>query len=254
MTHQWDVTTYCALIKKEIAVFVEAVAGADLSLPAPTCPGWSVGDVVLRSGEMFQWIEAIVHNDSEIQPDFRRVRLSWPDRTADYVDWLADCGHSLVDELRVHDPAKPMWSWGEEQSLRFWARRAQHDTSIHRADVELALGRVPAFDGEVAADGIDEFLDVLSHAGRYSARIAGIGGRGEKIRLAAPESDWTIELTPQGYAWRRGHEGESDVTASGEVADLLLLIWGRNKPSSPRIRVAGKKELLDYWAGSAIMG
>lgn len=253
MNDVFDVNRYHDLIEKEIDAFTRVLAHADLAQPAPTCPGWAVRDVVIRAGEMFQWVEGLVHHGQSTRPDFRDVRLHFPEEGESYAAWLADAGRSLMDELRVHDPAKPIWTWGAEQTLRFWARRALHDTGIHRADVEIAVGWKPQFEPDVAADGIEEFLEILSYAGNYSPRIAGIRGRGERIRLQAPDASWTITLGPQGYTWARDVPGDAEVTAAGTVEDLLLLIWGRNKPDSPKLEVTGAREVLAYWSGKATM-
>ncbi len=44
----------------------------------------------------------------------------------------------------------------------FWARRMCHETVVHAADALLAAGRPASIHADVAADGIDEWLTVLT--------------------------------------------------------------------------------------------
>jgi uncharacterized protein (TIGR03083 family) len=58
----------------------------------------------------------------------------------------------------------PVWAFGEMRPASFWARRMAHETAVHRADAEIAVGRTPDLAPELAADAIDERLGMLSGA------------------------------------------------------------------------------------------
>ena len=53
---------------------------------------------------------------------------------------------------------EPVWAFGRLAPASFWARRQSHETMVHRADAELAVGRDVVLDAGLAADGIDEWL------------------------------------------------------------------------------------------------
>ncbi len=244
---QRTVSRYCDLMDTEIESIAELARHADLGLPAPTCPGWTLGDVVRQTGEMFRWIEPIVHGQANRQTGFHHLDISGPDSPAERIDWLVSTGRTLLTSLRAADPDRPMWTWGSEQTARFWARRAYFNTAIHRADLELALGELPSFPAGVAVDGVQEFLQILAYAAEVSPRIAMLRGKGEILRLLGPEVCWRIELNPRGYEWRQtGGAGPADTTITARRPDdLLLFVWGR--VGEPRITITGDRRLARTW-------
>jgi len=94
-----------------------------------------------------------------------------------------------------------MWAWGADQRVRFWSRRQLHETLVHRIDVELALGLVPAASPAVAADAIDEFLVNLSGAAYFSSRVKDLRGDGERLSFQATDQgrEWSVSLLPEGF-------------------------------------------------------
>jgi hypothetical protein len=55
-----------------------------------------------------------------------------------------------------------------------------------------------------------------------------------------------VTLHPGGPRWERGH-GKGTVAVRGAVSDLLLLIYGRNRPDDERFTVFGDQGLLADW-------
>jgi uncharacterized protein (TIGR03083 family) len=81
----------------------------------------------------------------------------------------------------------------------FWPRRVVHETAVHRADAELALGVEPRIDPAVAVDGVGELLENLP-------RSRPLRGSGEQLRLAATDqpAQWTIIRDPANFTWTHG--------------------------------------------------
>ena len=123
-----------------------------------------------------------------------------------------------------------------------------HETTVHRADAELALGRAPDIDPETAGDGVDEFLANLAGHARVAARLAELRADGQTVHLHATDSggEWMIGLRADGFEWERGH-GKGTVAVQGETRDLLLLMYGRMKPSDERLTVFGDRGTLEHW-------
>ena len=110
-----------------------------------------------------------------------------------------------------------------------------HETAVHRADAELALGVAdPVIDPVVAADGIDEFLFNLPSARRPYPHLASLP-TGASLHLHATDTDgeWVIRFTDSGIAWERGHE-KATTAIRGPVTSLLLFTYGR--PPGSRLR------------------
>jgi hypothetical protein len=117
-----------------------------------------------------------------------------------------------------------------------------HETAMHRWDLQSALGpvRPDGFDPGLAADGIDEFFDVMCPL-RFD--FTGFGGSGETLHLHATDGDgeWLVTVGPDSMSSRRGHE-KADVAVRGPLSELYLLAWNRIGPDD--LEVFGDAELL----------
>ena len=174
-----------------------------------------------------------------------------PAEESGYRDWLAAGIPPLVTALRETDGDTPCWTFGPDQRVRFWPLRLRYEMLIHRADVELALGRTPVISAETAAEGVEEFLANLLSRERVAARVREFGHAGETIHLHATdgEGEWTVTLGAEPPGWERGH-AKGTAAVRGTTSDLLLLLWGRYEPDE-RFAVFGDEKLLSGWLAAA---
>jgi uncharacterized protein (TIGR03083 family) len=164
------------------------------------------------------------------------------------AEWLAAGAVPLLAALRAAGPVTPVWTWGPGRTSGWWARRIVHETAMHRADAELALGVAdPVLDPVLAADGIDEFLFNLPSARRPYPHLASLP-TGASLHLHATDADgeWLIRFTESGIAWERGHL-KATVAVRAPVASLLLFTYGRLPRTDERLAVFGDSSLLDAW-------
>lgn len=246
----WDHDRYCDLVGEEVARAVAVVRDVDPDAPVPTCPEWKVRDLVEHLGRVHRWAGKMVRDTSQERLDRSQYDSGGPPDD-DLAGWLASGGAGLVDALRACDPDARMWSWGADRHARFWARRQLHETAVHRADAEFAAGRQPSIEADIAADGIDEFLDNLPHAVYFAAGVKELRGDGETLAFAAEDTGaaWLIQLTPEGFRWQRrdGDRPEGAATMRAPASDLLLLVYGRRKVADPNVTVDGDAKLVDHW-------
>ncbi|HEY7485985.1 MAG TPA: maleylpyruvate isomerase family mycothiol-dependent enzyme [Streptosporangiaceae bacterium] len=243
----WDHAGCCDAVEAEIGRFADVARGADLTVQVTTCPEWSLADLIEHTGGIHRWAGAMVRDLA--QRRYRRTEwdLGLPGRHDDYPVWLADGVRHVVAPLRAADPDAPMWAWGADQHARFWSRRMLHETTVHRADAELALGRDPQIAPDVAADGIVEFFDNLpGAAASFAPNLGKLRGDGEIIALTAPDDSWLVTLGPDGPTVDLG-DGPATLTVRAGVADLMLFVWGRRKPGDPRLDISGDPALLTHW-------
>lgn len=237
---------YVAATAAEIVRFADLVANADLDAPVPSCPGWDVAKLTRHTGSAHRWATQIIAIRATEAVSPRDLDLGLPAQRTGIPAWLAAGAAPLRAALAV-DPATTVWSWGPEQSVGFWARRMLHETTVHRADAQLALGLEPEIEPAIAADGVGEFLaNVPSLAGD---RIRALGGAGQSLHLHATDApgEWTITLTPDGFTWDAGH-GTATVAIRGTVTDLLLCVYGRRRPhDADRYEVFGDASVADRW-------
>lgn len=248
---------YCARVGAEVTRMADVVTGADMATTVPGCPGWDLAKLVRHTGIVHRWAAAIVATRStELIPQ-NHLDVALPADPAGYPGWLAHGAAPLVTVLREAGPDTVAWAWGDDHRSGWWARRMLHETTVHRADAELALGIEPAFDPVAAADGVDEFLSVAPLGSRVSKRLAELPA-GQTIHLHATDDafadgsapaeagEWLISLDGGGFTWSHGHaKGTVAVRAPGAL--LLLFAYGRVRPDDERLAVFGDAALLATW-------
>ncbi|MET8138248.1 maleylpyruvate isomerase family mycothiol-dependent enzyme [Streptomyces sp. NPDC005251] len=238
-------------VAAETARFVAAVKHADLATPVPTCPGWTLADLVKHTGSVQRWFSALLRARIQEPPRTREVDLRLPDQEDGYADWLDESATIAADTFAATDPDLPMWAWGADQHARFWARRMLFETLLHRADAELALGLEPAIDRAVAVDGIDEFLVNLPLATSFAPKVANLCGADKTIGFHTIDGAeaWLVRLRPDGFGLdtTRPTADTADATVRGTAADLLLLVYGRLPHASEAFTHEGDEQLLARW-------
>ncbi|MFJ9953475.1 maleylpyruvate isomerase family mycothiol-dependent enzyme [Kitasatospora sp. NPDC091207] len=247
-------------VAAETARFVAVVRAADPSTKVPTCPDWTMTDLVRHAGSVQRWFTVLLRQRIQEPPRSREVDLRLPERPEGYPDWLAEAAAQAGAEFAAADLDAPMWAWGADQHARFWVRRMLFETLVHRVDAELALGLRPEIDPALAADGVSEFLVNLPFAAVFAPRTALLRGAGRSIRFTRTDGDgdWLVRLRPDGFGLDdSGAAGDgpdsqaaqvpADATVRGTAADLLLLLYGRLDRADDRFELAGDQELLAHW-------
>ncbi|MEU5278118.1 maleylpyruvate isomerase family mycothiol-dependent enzyme [Streptomyces asoensis] len=246
-----------AAVAAETARFVAAVQDADLTTAVPSCPGWTLSDLVKHTGSVQRWFSSLLHARVQEPPRTRDVDLRLPERQEEYPAWLSDSATVAAQAFAATDPELPMWAWGADQHARFWARRMLFETLLHRVDAELALGRRAIVDRPSAVDGIDEFLVNLPFATPFAPDVVKLRGPGSTIRFAATDGGerWVVRLRPDGFGLdaNTGATGAAeaaetaDATVQGSAADLLLLVYGRLRHDAAVFTHDGDEGLLAHW-------
>jgi uncharacterized protein (TIGR03083 family) len=255
---------YCSLLDAEIGRLVEITRNGDPMADVATCPGWTLAKLMKHVGIMHRWTRHLVAERVTEPLSSRDVPVTPPGDPRAYPDWLAEGGADLVATLRAADPGTPVWSWGSRHDAGFWARRMLHETTVHRADADLALGREPHIQAGTAADGIDEFLANVGVAEWMAKPLRELEGAGETLHIHATDTpaadahphgrvsgEWTITLSPGTFTWTHGH-GKGDVAVRGPMSDLLLLLYGRREPFDGRFEVFGDRDLLARWLAKTV--
>ena len=197
-------------------------AATDLDKPVPTCPGWTVRDAVLHTGEVYAHKATIVENNLTESPD------PWPPEwdIADPLAWFAEQHQRVLETLGSRDPGAAVGTWYDpEQNVGFWVRRMMQETVIHRADVESATGAPSRVDAEVALDGIDELVErMLCY---WVEDYLEAPGSGQRVLIESAGSAWTVTLGPAGATFDRSAATDVDATVSGDPSEVLLALWNR---------------------------
>lgn len=197
--------------------FADTAAAGDLDSPVPTCPGWSVADLVLHLGEVHLWAAHVVVNGT---PDGDGTYDGEP---AGLVDWYRGTAHHLVDTLESRAVDAPAWTFGPDQVVSFWRRRQVHETLMHGYDALSAVGREAEWliDPALAWDGVDEVATVFYPRQVRLERIAPLPGT---LRLTATD----VDAAPLDIG-----SGNPVAELTGPSSYLLLALWKRAPVQDP---------------------
>ncbi|MEV6164180.1 maleylpyruvate isomerase N-terminal domain-containing protein [Streptomyces sp. NPDC052052] len=238
-----------------------AVRGADLGATVVTCPDWTLRDLAVHLGGAHRWVNEIVRTRAVEEVMDRQVPEFTPggDDPAVLDAWLADGAAKTVEALRAAGPDQEVWSWAGEgkQNTGFWARRMAHETIVHQADAALTAKTGYEVAPELAADTIEEWLEIVAFAqAGGDSQAAELCGGGRSIHLHAtdvPDAEWLIEFGEDAFTWRRTHE-KATVALRGSLTDIMLVFNRRLAPDSNRVEVLGDAHLLDFWLERTTFG
>ncbi len=229
------------------------IDGADLTRPVPTCPDWTLRQLVTHLGRTQRWAAQITSTRSAKFIPLHSVpdgRL--PDDPGQQAGWLRAGAARVLDAVRTAGD-EPVWAFGELRPAWFWARRMAHETAVHRADGQIAAGQAPVIVADIAADGIDEWLTFVTvpGPGRPDQRLAGLAD-GQVLHLHATDDgldgagEWLISRDGDEMSVRPGH-GKGDAAMRGPASQLLLVLTRRLPPQQPDVQVLGDPAVLTGW-------
>jgi uncharacterized protein (TIGR03083 family) len=239
-------------LRTEGLAFLAAVGqeGA-LPQPVPSCPDWTVGDLVRHLGSVYRRIRSNAGSGDTNQPWPPGVLT--PDDAPEPADpqviaWFRNELRQLDAFLEALDADAPTWNWAPQSRVAaFWHRRMAHETAIHRWDAQTAVGLPEPLESKLAGDTVAEVLDTMLPAGRrrHTADVTGI------VHLAAVDlgQDWTLRLRGQGISVLDTNTLLDDdahparAVANGTASDLALAMWGR--VAFDVLDTAGDESLLE---------
>src|SRR5258706_8285931 len=156
-----EISEHIAAIGEEGQRIVAAAGAGRLDDAVPTCPGWTLRELVHHLGRTHLWAAAHIEQARPTPLSDEEQEALWATMPADtdVLDWYAATNARLVAAMVAAPADLACWSFLPAPSpLAFWARRQAHEAAIHRADAELAIGRPYTVSDGFALDGIDELL------------------------------------------------------------------------------------------------
>lgn len=247
MTHSLGVEQYLTTLAEASDRLVDSAAEAGPATAVPTCPGWSVLDVVIHLGGIQRWAAAHVERSHE-----RFDGLAAEQQGRDHDDplrWFAEGSAHLQQLLRAapEDLLADFFLADAPPPRLAWARRQCHEATVHAIDVGSAvLGRVPRAEEtpirpELATDGVDELLTGFLPRPRTRLR------QPERTVLEVVTTDtdaaWTVVLGPETpQTVREKSPDPPDSRLTGQAAEVYLGLWNRGEQM-----VQEGTPVLDRW-------
>ncbi|MER6527571.1 maleylpyruvate isomerase family mycothiol-dependent enzyme [Streptomyces sp. NPDC001508] len=257
---------YIDEIARQVAQTRDVVtSGADLSAPVPTCPDWRLEELVCHLGGALRWVAATIAGRAQERipnDEVPEIAGPGPGSAPAVLDaWFAHSGRLVVDALREAGPDTEVWAWADDRSSGFWARRMAHEITVHRADATLAAGLPYEVAPDIAADAIDEWLELVEWVQHNMAHDPARDMRGpdRSIHLHATDAppgldaEWLIRLDENGVRHSRGH-ARATVALRGPLTSVLLAFYRRLPLDSPELEVVGERGVLEFWLERTAFG
>jgi uncharacterized protein (TIGR03083 family) len=239
--------SWLAALDAEGTAFREAAAGADLATQVPTCPEWTLGELVHHLGEVYIRVTRYATSGSTVRPE-GRPRAEIPAGVAP-LRWWDEQFAEAKRALAAVAPDAPAWNWAPQaKQAVFWHRRVALETVVHRWDAQVTSGLTEPIEAKLAADGVTEVIDSWLQGGRRLGRTDGVRGI---VALHATDLDqaWYVRLREENVALLDTDTLLDDVPpheraqATGTTSDLMLALYGR--VPFDVLEVAGDPRLLE---------
>jgi uncharacterized protein (TIGR03083 family) len=223
------------------SLLAEIVISAAPETPIPTCPGWTMRQLMRHVGRAHRWAAEIIRTKADVSLDPRSVPDGRPpDDTEGARAWLLSGPEVLLDAVtHIGGSDVTVATFDGPRPARWWVRRLLHESTVHRADAVIAAAQRYELTAELAADGIDEWLGRLAERPRRRDHPM---EPGEAVTIIPNDVDalWTmmrrgdtLELT------RNSRDSLVAVRIDGSATDLFLALMRRRTTEEAGCRVAG---------------
>ncbi len=254
-----DFDRYRAELVTQAELLRGHVEGADPARRVPSCPDWTLGQLLRHVGAGVEWAAEIVRTRATgpLPDDALRLLDGYQSHAPEPLAAEVVAGaRALAEALGESGPDADMWTAVPGETPRFWARRFTHELLVHRADAALAADVEYTAAADVARDALDEWMELhtLPMMFDFQPRLRDLLGPDRTLHFHATDvgdAEWVVDLTGEVITWRRAHE-KSTVAARGPLTDLLLVVYGRR--SVDVLDVVGDRALLDFWLDRVSFG
>ena len=251
-----EIAEHIDALHREGDRLADAAERAGLDAAVPPCSPWLVKDLLRHTGYIHRWAARHITECPEEVLDGppEEEILAGGAADPDLLGWFRAGHAALVDALSTADPGLRCATFMDAPSpLAFWARRQAHETAIHRADAEIALGVRPGYPPDFAADGIDELIMGFGQRRKY--RPSAEYGGGMDVRTSDTGRAWHVAAEDGRIQARREPAGRDSAdrapcAVTGPASGLYLFLWNRGDAGQACVTVAGDPGFLEAWQSS----
>lgn len=236
---------YLQSIEADGKALAGIAADFDLELSIPSCPDWTLKDLLAHVAGANRWVNKCVSEGLAAQ---ERVLPLGPDGREELVEWFNQSTDELLSVLSGTPPDELVWTpiRGALGSV-WWRRKAALEAAIHRTDAGNALRAGPEIiDAQLALDGIDEYAEEF-----LPLMLLGVAELPPVTAVLLSPNDIdesrTLSLVVAGDD---RDPGIPRVELKASASDLLLWMW--NRVPEATLTVSGDDTVVQWWKGLAI--
>ena len=224
----------------------DIAAGGDLSSPVPSCPDWTLKDLVEHTAMVYLHKVKATELGGEDMAD-------WPPDISGRptLDVFENAYAQLTNMFATHDPSDHSGTWYDpDQTVGFWIRRMAQETVIHRRDAELAVGdadsgrpRTRRGRHHRTARHLHRLPDPQVEQGIQPALEP---SDGDSLLVDAGGARWLATIGLGGVEVSRMQQpSDATVQVSGAPSDVLFWLWNRTSPADGSVDVQGDDATLE---------
>ena len=187
---------YLSIISDEASRIMSAYE-LDRRAAIPWSDRWTVATVTRHVAGTHHVVADVIRGRPDADFGLFADLQTPPKDSPEFTDWSRSGTASLLQQLSSVPADAECWSWFEPgRRVGWWARRMAHETVVHRTDTDAAQGREFPVAADVAADGVDEYLDVFVAASR--ATNDGPSGPTISFECSDRSERWWLDLSSRG--------------------------------------------------------
>ena len=238
---------YVSIISDESSRIVDAYE-LDPRAAVPWSDRWTVATVARHVAATHHVVADVIRDRPDADFGLFGTLQTPPKDSPEFVDWFRSGTASLLVQLSNVPADNECWSWFEPgRRVGWWARRMALEAVVHRSDTDAAQGKEFSVASDVAADGIDEFLDVFVAASRAAHDAP--AGPTMSFECSDRSERWWLDLSGRGERIVSREPRDASVRICGTAEQLLFIVWGRVPASDAAgVEVSGDVAGLDRWS------
>ncbi|MET3806143.1 uncharacterized protein (TIGR03083 family) [Nakamurella sp. UYEF19] len=220
-------------------LMAQVIDGADLTTSVPGTD-WDLRSLVMHTGAVHRWANDAITR--QLATNETGGSAAFHSRVEDdqMPGWIADGLATLVATLRSCGDDLTAFTFLRSPTARhFWARRQAHETAIHRADAQAAMGDVTTFDPEFSQDGIAEIVAGFALQRSFASETPGV-----LALLCTDGPSWLVT-----FGGERNQSVQTDdlsaATATVTGTSSALYLWSWNRPAA--VQVEGDNATIGLW-------
>jgi uncharacterized protein (TIGR03083 family) len=216
---------FLAAIRRECDRFYATAADADPELGVPSCPGWSIADLVWHLGEVHWFWGSVIEQRATSWEEVENSKPSRPDGFTDLVAFGRAQADRMIDVLDGTADDVAVWTWALDEpdhTVGFIRRHQVQEVAVHRWDLQNAATTTSPdpIEPEAASDSIDEMMaaQLPWSVNRDKPMLGTV-----HLHCTDTEGEWFVHT--DGRVERMHAKG--DVAIRGAASNLLLALYKR---------------------------